>query len=64
MMTGDMPQQAKHSGFARHNLTYGYRYCCNPAIEKNDLQFDIVGMRRHHWQTIPYKQSAKALRGK
>lgn len=58
---GDMPQQADNAGFMRHSARMGCRSCFCPKEERGNLNFDIVGNGRYHWETIQQREYADSL---
>lgn len=60
-LLGDMPQQADNSGFMRHNARMGCRTCFCPKEERGNLQFDIIGKGRYHYETMKQRQYTEAL---
>ncbi|KAF6223757.1 hypothetical protein HO173_013218 [Letharia columbiana] len=60
---GDMPQQADNGGFMRHTATMGCRTCYCSKDERANLDFDIVGNGRYHWETTQQREFAGDLDG-
>ena len=52
MLTGDMLQAADCSGFIRHNAAKGCRACFCDRDNRGDLDFDVSGEGRYHFDTV------------
>jgi len=61
LLTGDMPQAADNSGFLRHNATIGCRSCYCPKYENGNLDFDVEGHGRYHFDSVLLRQEGASL---
>jgi hypothetical protein len=61
VLTGDMPQNADNAGFMRHQAQKGCRGCYTTQEERGNLDYDITGHGRYHYDTVFLRKEGRAL---
>lgn len=57
-----MPQQERNCGLSGHSSIYGCRFCLIDEVERDDQDYDIVGMGRYHHQMVAVPEHESLLR--